>query len=67
MTEINERLHMKKGPDDATCAIHDWSEHDIMTKLTDRLRASHGNGGTNVCRECMQKLAKLRERLRAKP
>ena len=50
-----------RGPacPDAESATDKWN-------AVARLRASHGNGGTNVCRECIGKLGKLRDRLRAK-
>lgn len=39
-----------------TCEIHCWqATPDMPARLVELLRNRHGNGGANVCRDCLTK------------
>ncbi len=59
-----EALHVKVLPDDATCDVHDWPTAGMPQRLVVALRARHGKGGVNACRDCLKRAhaESLRER-----
>ncbi len=36
-----------------TCAVHDWPTEGLAKRLVERMRAAHGNGGVDVCVDCI--------------
>jgi hypothetical protein len=50
-----EALYLEPRPDDTPCEIHDWSFERLARELVPLMRARHGKGGVNACRECLAK------------
>lgn len=48
---VSDAIHMREaaGP----CEIHDWPTDGLARRLIEAMRAKHGKGGVNVCRECI--------------
>lgn len=51
-----EYLYIKPGPPQATCEIHHLSLDEQTRVLVPLMRARHGNGGLNVCVDCIERL-----------
>lgn len=50
-----ELVHMKPADVDAKCWAHDMPNEGLARKLFDQMRLAHGNGGVNICTECIKR------------
>jgi hypothetical protein len=46
---------MKPADVDAKCWAHDMPNEGLARKLFDQMRLAHGNGGVNICTECIKR------------
>lgn len=51
MPKVIEAVHMR--PSKGTCEVHAWPSEGMGRRLVEALRAGHGRGGVDVCRECL--------------
>ena len=59
---MGDALHMK--PSDGPCEVHELSTQELTDTFVERLRESHGKGGTNVCRERIDRMKQEADRRR---
>lgn len=48
---VADAIHMRETTE--PCEVHDWPTDGLGRRLVDEMRARHGKGGINVCRECI--------------
>lgn len=46
-----DAIHMREA--NGPCQVHDWPTEGMAVRLVERMRASHGKGGVNVCVDCI--------------
>lgn len=53
MMAQHEAVFMREsvGP----CDVHDWPTDGMARRLFDEMRATHGKGGVNACRPCLER------------
>lgn len=49
-----EYLHVRPAKE-ARCEVHDWPTAGMPRRLVEAMRACHGRGGIDVCRECVDR------------
>lgn len=50
----------------AVCEVHTWPIEKLMAELMDLLRARHGQGGLNVCKDCIYRAKQEADRRRGR-
>jgi hypothetical protein len=48
-------LHIRPGDAARGCDVHKWPTEGMARRLIDAMRATHGKGGINACRECISR------------
>ena len=63
-----EALHIRQAKPGVDCEVHAWPTEGLARRLVDAMRAAHGKGGINVCRDCLTRArASLPGRLAPEP
>lgn len=50
---LGDMIHLREAAPNAACEVHGLAADGLARKLVELMRERHGQGGVNVCRDCI--------------